>query len=181
MSVPSGEARNPYLRANSLPELLAWDDVNFVRCAYVTILGRQPDAVGEAYYTARVRGGRSKKEILWQLRKSSEGRQHDPGIAGLDRALKAARWQRLKPFGRSPAGRAMQNIAVAPESSAILPRLEQRFSAVEDKLDRMQRSLSLLEGEALQRVEVKPEINSKLNGELFRKNLALVASKIERD
>ena len=55
-SAPIG-ARNPYLRANSLPELLSWHDVDFVRCAYVTVLGRQPDPTGEAYYVDRLRQG----------------------------------------------------------------------------------------------------------------------------
>jgi len=89
--------RNPYLRANSLAELLEWNDVDFVRCAYVTMLGRQPDPEGEAYYVRRIRSGRSKLEVLWQLRRSSEGRRHDPGIAGLDRMLKRARRERT-PF-----------------------------------------------------------------------------------
>lgn len=88
---PSQEARNPYLRADSLDALLAWDDVDFVRCAYVTLLGRQPDAAGEAYYASRIRRGQSKLALLRQLRYSDEARSHDPGIAGLDRALKADR------------------------------------------------------------------------------------------
>ena len=88
------EQCNPYLRANSLPELLSWHDADFVRCAYVTILGRQPDPEGEIYYTGRIRRGHSKLEVLDQLRRSAEGPQHDPGIAGLDRALKRARWER---------------------------------------------------------------------------------------
>lgn len=87
------ESRNPYHRANSLIELLSWHDVAFVRCAYVTVLGRQPDADGEAYYTYRLRQGVSKLEILWHLRKSPEGPSHDPGITGFDRALKKARWE----------------------------------------------------------------------------------------
>jgi len=86
--------RNPYLRADSLPELLSWEDISFVRCAYVTILGRQPDPDGEAYYTDRLRRGFSKLHVLWQLRTSKEGPHHDPGIAGLDRCLKKARWER---------------------------------------------------------------------------------------
>ena len=85
---------NPYLRANSLPELLAWDDVDFVRCAYVTVLGRQPDPEGETYYTERIRRGYSKMEILWQLRRSQEAARHDPGIAGFDRALRKSHWER---------------------------------------------------------------------------------------
>ncbi|RST30381.1 FkbM family methyltransferase [Sphingomonas ginkgonis] len=92
------EYGNPYLRADSLAELVSWNDIDFVRCAYVTVLGRQPDQVGELYYTRRIREGYSKLETLWQLRKSAEARSHDPGIAGFDRALRSARWAR-SPFG----------------------------------------------------------------------------------
>ena len=92
MNIPASiEARNPFLRANSVEELLSWDDVDFVRCAYVTILGRQPDPEGEDYYAERLRRGYSKMDVLWQLRRSPEGPTHDPGIAGLDRALRRAR------------------------------------------------------------------------------------------
>jgi FkbM family methyltransferase len=92
MNIPASiEARNPFLRANSLKELLSWNDVDFVRCAYVTILGRQPDPEGEGYYAERLRRGYSKMDVLWQLRRSREGPRHDPGIAGLDRALRRAR------------------------------------------------------------------------------------------
>ena len=94
--VPRMNSKNPYLRANSLVELLDWDDLDFVRCAYVTVLGRQPDPTGEAYYANRIRRGHSKMEILWQLRRSPEGPSHDPGIAGLDRALRRARWERSR-------------------------------------------------------------------------------------
>ena len=181
MSLASRDARNPYLRASSLPELLAWDDVDFVRCAYVTILGRQPDPVGEIYYTTRIRSGRTKKEILWQLRKSSEGRQHDPGIAGLDRALKAARWQRLNPFRRSTGRSVEQEDMLAPESHAVHLRLEQQLESFEGKLDKMQRSLSFLEGAALREDEAESRSSSKLDADLFRRNLALIASKIERN
>lgn len=181
MLAPSGEARNPYLRANSLAELLAWDDLDFIRCAYVTILGRQPDPVGEAHYAIRLRAGRSKQEILWQLRKSSEGRQHDPGIAGLDRTLKRARWRRLNPFRRAAVVPAQPVALPAPENQGMLLRLEHRFASVESKLDTMQRTLTFLEGAALREVEVEPEGTPRLNSESFRKNLAAIASKIERD
>lgn len=93
-STPGREMRNPYLRADSLAELLSWHDVDFVRCAYVTVLGRQPDPEGEAYHTDRIRRGHSKMEVLWQLRRSAEGPSHDPGIAGFDRALRRAAWAR---------------------------------------------------------------------------------------
>jgi len=98
-SLAAVQDRNPYLRANSLEELLSWDDLAFVRCAYVTVLGRQPDAAGESYYVNRIRRGYSKMEVLWQLRKSPEGPHHDPGIAGLDRALRRARLARAPLMG----------------------------------------------------------------------------------
>ncbi|WP_295633378.1 DUF4214 domain-containing protein [Novosphingobium sp.] len=82
---------NPYLRADSLASLCALADLDFVRCAYVTILGRQPDAAGESFYVSRLRSGADKLTILGQLRFSSEGALHDPGIAGLDRVLRRHR------------------------------------------------------------------------------------------
>jgi len=87
---------NPCVRANSLNELLKWHDIDFVRCAYVTVLGRPPDPQGEAYYTDRIRCGRSKMEVLWQMRRSSEGSVHDPGIPGFDRALRRAYFERSR-------------------------------------------------------------------------------------
>jgi hypothetical protein len=125
----SSGSRNPYLRANSLPELLAWDDIDFVRCAYVTVLGRQPDPDGEAYYSRRIREGRSKLQVLWQLRTSNEGPRHDPGIAGFDRALKKARWERgwfgwlIRPFtggeGDGPSWRRHRILVNALERNTI--------------------------------------------------------------
>lgn len=91
------EGRSPFHRANSLSDLLRWDDLDFVRCAYVTILGRQPDMSGQTDYAQRLRAGESKLDILWQLRRSPEAKQHDPGIAGLDHVLRRAAWQR-RPF-----------------------------------------------------------------------------------
>jgi FkbM family methyltransferase len=93
------ESRNPYLRAESLSELVGWHDAAFVRCAYVTVLGRQPDPSGESYYTAQLRDGVSKLQILWELRNSGEGRDHDPGIAGFDRTLRRYRMARLPVIG----------------------------------------------------------------------------------
>lgn len=89
-----GEDKDPYFRANTLDQLLDWYDVDFVRCAYVTLLGRQPDPEGEEHYVRTLRAGRSRLAILWELRRSQEGREHDPGIAGLDRALRRAARQR---------------------------------------------------------------------------------------
>lgn len=93
------DGRNPYLRANSLAELLSWHDVDFVRCAYVTVLGRQPDERGEEHFTHWLRRGTPKLAILRQLRNSTEGRAHDPGISGFDAELAKAARARLPIIG----------------------------------------------------------------------------------
>lgn len=91
MSIWEMDTRDPYHRADTLANLCAFTDLDFVRCSYVTILGRKPDPEGEAYYLARLRSGVAKLSILSQLRYSQEGRNHDHGIAGLDRSLRRHR------------------------------------------------------------------------------------------
>jgi len=93
------EDSDPLLAADSLPRLLMSDNLDFVWRAYATLLGRQPDREGEAYYLERLRSGHSKLEILWQLRKSAEGRRRNPTIPGLDRELRKAAWSRKPVIG----------------------------------------------------------------------------------
>lgn len=93
--LPDRDSRDPHHRANSLEELLAWDDLDFVICAYVTVLGRRPDQIGRAHHLDLIRAGCSKLDLLQRLRESPEADSHDPGIAGFDRALtRAARERR---------------------------------------------------------------------------------------
>jgi FkbM family methyltransferase len=146
-------SRNPYLRADSLDELLSWHDVDFVRCAYVTMLGRQPDPRGEIYYTARIRRGHSKLEILRQLRLSAEGRQHDPGIAGLDRALKRAHWARNAIWGpvyRLVSGTHDDDNRSARQHRALLNEIEilraeqARLRTIEVLISKVDQNVSLM-------------------------------------
>lgn len=97
--LPDPEGRDPYHRANSLEELLAWDDLDFVVCAYVTVLGRRPDRLGRAHQLELIRSGCSKLDVLQRLRNSPEAASHDPGIAGLDRALQRAARERRRLLG----------------------------------------------------------------------------------
>lgn len=85
--------------ANSLRELCAYEGSDFIRCAYLTVLGRLPDEGGFAFYFERLSAGYSKLTILRELRVSEEARRHDPGIAGFDRALKKHRRGNLAVFG----------------------------------------------------------------------------------
>jgi hypothetical protein len=91
MDIFAFDRRDPYQRASSLADLTQFSDERFVRCAFVTILGRQPDPSGEAYYLDKLRNGVAKLRIINDLRISNEGQSHDPGIAGLDKVLRKHR------------------------------------------------------------------------------------------
>jgi hypothetical protein len=179
ISPGSSGSRNPYLRANSLPELLAWDDVDFVRCAYVTVLGRQPDSGGEAHYADRLRRGRPKTEVLWNLRRSPEARRHDPGIAGLDRALKRAHWKHylLSAFVRSTgAAGAMPSSARGMRED--LAEIEDQLTSLSSKIDQMQQSLAFIEGGLLKSTE-RDENLVPLDPDSFARRLAIAARNFE--
>jgi hypothetical protein len=112
--------------ASSLHELCSHEGRDFIRSAYLTVLGRLPDADGFEFYRSRLNQGVSKLTILHQLRASEEARRHDPGIAGFDRALKRHRHGNIPLIGwtyrmltkgesESPAAR---------ERRALLRRIE---------------------------------------------------------
>ena len=81
-------------QANSLAELLSSDNEEFVRLAYLTVLGRPADAEGEAYYTDRIRRGFTKMEVLDQLRKGDEAKRVPP-LPDLENALRRFRIARV--------------------------------------------------------------------------------------
>lgn len=86
-------------RSHSLADLLDRNDRDFVRSAFLTLLHREPDNDGETFYLFKLREGASKLMILGQMRNSEEGRAVDPGIAGLDRAIKRRRLAQLPLVG----------------------------------------------------------------------------------
>ena len=73
---------------STLPELLACNDQQFVHCAYETLLRREPDPEGMAYYLGRLRTGFSKMTVVAQLRLSDEGKNYVPDLPDLDAAIK---------------------------------------------------------------------------------------------
>ena len=89
-SIPVTSPKNPIV-ATTLDELLACHDQHFVRSAYQTLLGREPDPEGLAYYLGRLRAGYSKMRILAQLRLSDEGKTRKTHLPGLDAALQRYR------------------------------------------------------------------------------------------
>ncbi|MFN4036688.1 FkbM family methyltransferase [Comamonas aquatica] len=73
--------------AATLDELLAQHDQYFIQCAYLTLLGREPDPEGLNYYLSRLRTGYSKIQILAQLSLSNEGKAYASQLSGLDVAI----------------------------------------------------------------------------------------------
>lgn len=84
---------------NTVPKLLAPHDRQFIHTAYIALLGRPPEPDGEAYYLERLRSGVHKLDILKQLRRSPEGRSFQPGVAGLDRAIRERRLANMPIIG----------------------------------------------------------------------------------
>ncbi|MDR3065171.1 MAG: FkbM family methyltransferase [Comamonas sp.] len=80
--------------AATLDELLEQHDQSFIQCAYLTLLGREPDPEGLNYYLSRLRTGYSKIQILAQLSLSNEGKAYAAQLSGLDVAI--ARYQKSK-------------------------------------------------------------------------------------
>lgn len=75
------------IKATTLEELLAHYDIQFIYCAYLTLLGREPDADGLNYYSRRLRSGFSKISVLLQLKQSFEGKSHAADVTGLNSAI----------------------------------------------------------------------------------------------
>jgi len=71
-----------------LNEILSYDDDEFIRCAYTTLLLRQPDKTGYAYYLGKLNSGMSKIEVLVQLGLSKEALLHNVKVDGLSREIK---------------------------------------------------------------------------------------------
>ncbi len=70
----------------TLGELMRGDDRQFVSNAYWAMLGRAVDETGLSIYTAMLAGGKSRIEVLLELRSSSEGHAHGANLDGLDGA-----------------------------------------------------------------------------------------------
>jgi cell division protein FtsL len=74
-------------RVYKVRDFLQLYDREFLQAAYAAILGRKPDPDGEEYYLARIRGGTSRENIINQLAKSAEAKQHHIVIQGLRQAI----------------------------------------------------------------------------------------------
>ncbi len=102
-------------------DLMAFHDGAFVQVAYLSILGRQPDAAGFEHYLTLLHRGHSKAELLGQMRDSEEGRARGAQVRGLALRYRLARIFRLSLIGR------LAQIAMAIWQLPVTQRNQRRF------------------------------------------------------
>lgn len=139
--VPEGtipSALPPFERWSDAADLLSLDGENFVRQAYIRLLGRLPEPAGLRYHDRRLReGSTSKEEILLALHRSPEGRQQNASITGLE------------------AARKKQQFTGDPEDHATFISATGRFyNGIAPSSDSLERWVALLASGSITRSEV---------------------------
>ena len=77
----------PTPQVSSVNELLELEGADFVKAAYVALLGREADLEGGTNYLRRLRDGWTRMSIVKGLFHSSEGQAFGPKLPGLAKAL----------------------------------------------------------------------------------------------
>ncbi|MET3139232.1 glycosyltransferase involved in cell wall biosynthesis [Undibacterium sp. GrIS 1.2] len=88
--------------ASTLNELLSFYDESFIYCCYRTLLGRDPDEAGLAYYLHRIRGGEQKMQILAEVSASPEAVQLNVNVKGLRSGIRFQKLARDLGFRQAP-------------------------------------------------------------------------------
>jgi len=115
-------------KIESVEQLLALQNEDFVRCAYQTILGRPPDPKGFAGYLNQVRRGADKKKIIYVLATSPEGRNRNTlQLSGLKEMIEVF---------RSAHSSFLSKVLSGLFANALRPILE-RFDEAENRLDKL--------------------------------------------
>jgi Domain of unknown function (DUF4214) len=84
---------------DDLKSLLQHQDRQFIECAYLTLLKREPDPQGLGFYLGRLRGGEAKLQIVSELYSSMEARQSGADLPWLRSPLRRQRLTRLPVLG----------------------------------------------------------------------------------
>jgi O-antigen chain-terminating methyltransferase len=130
--------------------LMAWQGADFVRRAYLELLGREPDERASFYAEALADGRLSKLEILGGIRFTDEGKAVGREVRGLKPRFLVSRAGRLPVVGRLV--RIAAAVAGMPSTLRHLQRLEQSFVASATRQDAEGRARAEGEGEIRARV-----------------------------
>ena len=145
--------------ATNVEALLRCEDRQFVQCAYLTLLKRNPDPAGIEYYLGRLRAGVPKAAILGQLQRSREARAVRAQVAGLDRVVRLQRLARWPLIGGLIARLTGAEIETAEENH--LRALEQRLVLLHDSAEA---DLKQLERNVAGLAQTHREIDGELAG-----------------
>ena len=126
--------QNPPLTAQAL---LALGDEEFVRQAYLLVLGREADPGGLDNCLVAVRSGADKAQLVAQLALSDEGRQRHTTVPGLATLLQA-----LPPMGPTPLMQRVMRRLLAPLRGPSQEPLERALRAIDNRLYRMEQTLA---------------------------------------
>lgn len=99
----------------TLDALMRLHGARFVEQAYALLLGREADASGLAYYTARLQAGDSRTQVLRELAASEESMRRKRHLPGLEAALQR------EPTRHHPLLRAVGRITKRWRASAAQP------------------------------------------------------------
>lgn len=151
--------------AASVVDLLLLVDERFVRGAFLTLLGREPDTGGGDYYLKRLRSGISKAEILAELADSDEARVKAVDLPGLAEILR-----RYRRFKLPIIGHTLRKWFAPEEASLVHARLralENRLTVLDEELRTSTKFIenAVVEVDARLRAEENRRVNwtAKLN------------------
>lgn len=145
---PAGAPPAPGTPAPTLDSLLALQGRDFVKCAFLTLLGREPDPEGMEYYAGRLRAGVAGVHLLGQIAASREAREKGVRLEGLEAALRRYRLARLLPF-RGFAARVMGtepdtndgrvSRALAQGAHVVCQDARAQFARIDDSIENLRR------------------------------------------
>ncbi|MFY7950504.1 MAG: DUF4214 domain-containing protein [Gemmatimonas sp.] len=130
-----------------LTTLLALPGPEFVRACYRTLLAREPDPAGLAFYRARLREGVDKLQIVCELAASPEAKNKGRTLPGLAEALAEQQAQQ-----RTLRGRIGRLIASAIQQGAQQRQQNRIEARLDEELHRLDRAIASL-GDRLTRIE----------------------------
>ena len=120
-------ASRPRMHEPTLGQLLALGDQDFLRKAYLTVLGRPADEEGLRHYAQRLAAGASRLQVLRELRRSPEGRRAGRPVPLLPAEVRGRWWHRV-PVMRRWAPR-QELVDMALEQALTLRALQSELQA----------------------------------------------------